>query len=187
MSSSADWLAAVGYRSDIHWTPEYQPSRDDYVKRLWDDIRVPGEDLTKPQVLARLGALHQILADLEDLVARACADQIEGPSSAGTGRGEWSFPVGSGFSSHPLGELRQPFDGCDEWGLHHRAYFGAPVSWPGALIWALLDFKPDSSINPKWREIQDASLATAGESVDRYIAATDDEVRGVRESVPPPL
>lgn len=185
MTDSADWCAAVGHRADHHWTPEYEPSRESYTQRLWSYIEEPEENLTKAQVHARLSALRQILADLEHLVARACTDEIAGPSSATAGYGEWTFPVGAAFSQHPLGELRQPRVGCDEWSLHHRAYFGAPSVWPGALIWALLDFKPDSSVDTSWREVQDASIIAASESIKGYISDTDGRVQSVRSAVPP--
>lgn len=187
--SSADtaaWRRAIGFRTDHRKTPEFEASRDDYVRRLWDQVAVPGENLTKPQIRARLGALHAVRADLDELVARACRGEIDGPDRSGTGVGEWGFPIG-GRTPHPMGELRQPRSGCDEWGLHHRAYFGAPEVWPGCLIWALLAFKPDSSLDPEWRAIQDASIDEAVRIVADYIAGDGEWVGAVRDRIPPPL
>lgn len=186
VTDSAAWRAAIGHRTEQRWTPEYLASRDSYVRRLWEQVQVSGEELTRPQILARLTALKTVLADLERLVERACEGEIDGPDRSLNGAGEWGFPVGRD-TPHPMGELRQPRRGCDDWGLHHRAYFGAPQVWPGSLIWALLDFKPDSAVDSDWHSIQDASIETAVKAVADYIAADEQRVRSVRGLVPPPL
>lgn len=182
--STAEWCAAVGYRSDHHETPEYTQSRHNYVKLLWDAIADPAAPpLDEKQVRSRLAALRQVLVDLEGLVVRARSDEIRGPDNKAVGGGEWSFPL-SAATEHPMGELRQPREGCDAWSMHHRAYFGAPTVWPGSIVWGLLAFKPDVSIDPNWHAIQDASIEAADDSVTRYIADTDGAA-DVRSDVPP--
>ncbi|MCF8611690.1 hypothetical protein L5G28_16210 [Gordonia sp. HY285] len=116
---------------------------------------------------------------------KARVDQIEGPDNSAVQGNEWSFPVGSGRTTQPIGELRQPREGCDVWRLHHRAYFAAPTAWPGSLIWSLAAFKPDQSISEDWAEQQDAHIAEADKSATTYITRSDANVAAIHHRMSP--
>lgn len=164
------WRQKFGAKNHHESTPEFDEAMTEYPRTVYNMIAAhaaASPPLTHDQLQARFAICYQAQADLKALIDAAQQDCLTGDGA--TRPTQWITPI-SGQGD--MGELRHPDDGPDNLLLHHRAYFAAPSSAPGMLLWLFAAPKPDIQLSSDWKSIQDDAIAKAKAARDAHCLYT---------------